>query len=481
MEFISENECSYTLPFGVFISPGIEYYIVARDINGIEARSPVDVSFYSINSLVSKMKSPYQIKGGVVQNAYKMISIPLNLTATSIVDQLQGKLPPGNSGTEWRLFRFPPGGDEPHEYPNIEGFKPGIAFWLITISNFVLDTHEGTTVATDKPFMIKLESGWNDIANPWMFDISWDDVENPSNANLSVLYTYEGQWSDPTNPPLILKPWKGYTIRNLEPSSRIIYLLPKPAQSKKPALKQDNELWKLTIRASAGEAKDVANNLGVRKDANAEWDIYDHVEPPPIGEYVSVSFPHIDWKRYPYDYTVDFRPPESTISWDFDVKTNISRETVTVKIEGIEDLPEEHHVNIFDRDSKHAVYFKNNTFNFISGKNMTERHFMLIVSDSDEPDLGEYALRPERFVTAICFPNPFNPQTTIRYELSMPGKVTISIYNALGQQVKIYDDGYKYQGTHEFVFDASNLTSGIYFYHVDVGYASVTEKMLYMK
>ena len=81
----------------------------------------------------------------------------------------------------------------------------------------------------------------------------------------------------------------------------------------------------------------------------------------------------------------------------------------------------------------------------------------------------------------MCFPNPFNPQTTIRYKLSMSGKVAISIYNAVGQQVKVYDIGYRNQGTHELVFDASNLTSGIYFYRVDAGYAYVTEKMLYMK
>ena len=86
-----------------------------------------------------------------------------------------------------------------------------------------------------------------------------------------------------------------------------------------------------------------------------------------------------------------------------------------------------------------------------------------------------------KFVVNPPFPNPFNPRTTIRYELSMTGKVTISIYNALGQQAKVYDFGQKNQGVHEFVFDASELTSGIYFYRVDAGYASAVGKMLYMK
>ena len=79
------------------------------------------------------------------------------------------------------------------------------------------------------------------------------------------------------------------------------------------------------------------------------------------------------------------------------------------------------------------------------------------------------------------YPNPFNPITTLYYEMTRPGKVTISIYNAVGQQIKKYDIGNRDQGIHETILDASSLTSGIYFYHIDTGYTSVTGKMLYMK
>ncbi|MDP2984532.1 MAG: T9SS type A sorting domain-containing protein [Candidatus Latescibacter sp.] len=78
-------------------------------------------------------------------------------------------------------------------------------------------------------------------------------------------------------------------------------------------------------------------------------------------------------------------------------------------------------------------------------------------------------------------PNPFNPFTAIRYELGMPGKVTISVYNTLGQGVQKLDLGEKRRSVHEFLFDGSGLTSGIYFYRVATEYASVTGKMLLMK
>ncbi|HDY89625.1 MAG TPA: T9SS type A sorting domain-containing protein, partial [bacterium] len=479
---VNGNRYEATLSSGFFTGYGIEYFIKVRDINGLEARYPED-GLLSIQAQISNMQSTVTISGGSAQNAYRMISVPIYLNGTTIVEQLSGKLPPGEPGIDWRLFRWSPSEGNYREYPNTgEGFMPGNAFWLIfKEGNYNLKSLEGTTVSTDNPLKITLLPGWNDIGDPWLFPISWAEIENPANANLSELYMYEGAWSEAGSIHTI-EPWKGYAVRNNESISINITLKPNPATGASKTITKDKQLhWKLSIKAFTGEAKDIANYLGVRENAEKEWDIFDHVEPPPIGEYVSVSFPHYDWKDYPYVYTVDFRPPESTILWDFDVKTNIPRETVTVKIEGIEDLPEEYYVKNFDRDSKHAVYFNNNIFKFVSGKNLTERHFRLIVSDSDEPELGEYYSKPERFVIAICYPNPFNPQTIIQYELSMPGTVTISIFNSLGQIIRKYDIGHTEQGVHEFVFDAKGLTSGLYFYHIDVGYASTIDKMLFIK
>jgi len=480
MELSGENTYSYTLPAGVFIAPGIEYRIVATDVNNVEGSSPIDVGLHSINAIVSEVNSTNEVKGGSEQTAYRMISIPLELTATSIIEQIKDTLPPGDVGTSWRLFRYPAGSTVPDEYPDIEPFWPGRAFWLISVDNFVLKTPEGKTVPTDEPFPITLKSGWNDIANPWMFNIAWADIENPGNANLSALYTYDGQWSDPTKAPDTLEPWKGYTFRNLESGNRIIRLRTK-SMTEKPTVPTDTEIWKLTIKASAGEALDTANHLGVRHDASVEWDKYDHVEPPPVGKYVSVSFPHYDWSEYPYNYTVDYRPPESTVSWDLNVKTNISRETVNIELAGIDNLPDGLSLVLIDRDIDERIDVSGDSFSFVSANDVIERHFTLLVTDSTEPEPEQTDAKPGEFVTANCFPNPFNPQTTLRYKLSKAGKVKISVFNSLGQMVRTYEPGYMNQGIHELVFDAVELTSGLYIYRIDAGYASVTGKMLYMK
>jgi len=490
MTTVDGSNYSVILDVGVFTALGMEYFIQAKDINNRKTRAPADVGFYSISAQVSDIKSTEQTKGGSAQNAYRMISIPLEIDPSlkTTEYQLSGKLPSGESGTDWRLFRFPAGSSTPDEYPDIESFSPGKAFWLITKNDFRLEAPQGTTVTTSEPFNITLKAGWNDIANPWMFDISWEDIENPSGADLSALYTYNGSWSDPTTPPKKIEPWKGYAVNNLTNMNVIIKLNPKPASNAgKTMVKNEQIMWMLTVNAFAGEAEDTANHFGLRDGAMEAWDRYDHIEPPSIGEYVSVAFPHYEWEQYPYTYTVDFRPPSSptrsgkNLSWDFDVTTNISHEKITIELDGIENLPEGYDYEVIDRDSDQKIKVDNEAFSFISGSVITEHHFTIEVGNSITRDIEQYSARPGKFVTVICYPNPFNPSTTIQYELSQPGHVVISIFNSLGQRVQRYDIGHKEQGIHNFVFDASGMISGLYFYRVDSGYASATDKMLFMK
>jgi len=85
------------------------------------------------------------------------------------------------------------------------------------------------------------------------------------------------------------------------------------------------------------------------------------------------------------------------------------------------------------------------------------------------------------------YPNPFNPQTVIGFSLLDVGNVTLKIYNVLGQEVAtLLNNEAMEEGEHEIQFDASRLTSGVYFYRINVErsgasfYTSV-KKMMLMK
>ena len=79
------------------------------------------------------------------------------------------------------------------------------------------------------------------------------------------------------------------------------------------------------------------------------------------------------------------------------------------------------------------------------------------------------------------YPNPFNPKTTIKYEVAEPSFVSIRIYNVLGNEVATLVDGKSPEGNFEINFDASGLTSGIYFYTLRSGNIVETKKMLLLR
>ncbi|MGE5458478.1 MAG: aryl-sulfate sulfotransferase [Methanococcaceae archaeon] len=74
---------------------------------------------------------------------------------------------------------------------------------------------------------------------------------------------------------------------------------------------------------------------------------------------------------------------------------------------------------------------------------------------------------PEEFMLYQNYPNPFNPSTEINYALPELSFVTVEIYDILGRKIKSLINSMQEAGLHHINFDASNLTSGIYFYKLD--------------
>lgn len=75
---------------------------------------------------------------------------------------------------------------------------------------------------------------------------------------------------------------------------------------------------------------------------------------------------------------------------------------------------------------------------------------------------------PQSYRLYQNFPNPFNPTTKIRFEMPSDGHVTLTIYNIMGEEITNLLDEEKPAGIHDVLFDASNLSSGMYFYRINI-------------
>lgn len=99
-----------------------------------------------------------------------------------------------------------------------------------------------------------------------------------------------------------------------------------------------------------------------------------------------------------------------------------------------------------------------------------------VATGINEADLqtSDYRLYP-------AYPNPFNPETNIRYTISQPGFISLKVYNLLGEEIATLAEGLKQSGTYNVSFRGEGLPSGIYIYALKAGSFSAVRKFILLK
>lgn len=88
---------------------------------------------------------------------------------------------------------------------------------------------------------------------------------------------------------------------------------------------------------------------------------------------------------------------------------------------------------------------------------------------------------PLQFSLEQNYPNPFNPTTTISFSIPHSAMVKLAVFDYLGREVETLVDEYKNEGKYNVVFDAKNLSSGVYFYRLQAGTVMTVKRMLLLK
>jgi hypothetical protein len=93
----------------------------------------------------------------------------------------------------------------------------------------------------------------------------------------------------------------------------------------------------------------------------------------------------------------------------------------------------------------------------------------------------EHSDNPYVFQLGVNYPNPFNPTTTITYQIPQDRHVTLTVYTVLGQVAATLVNEVKVAGRHQIAFDAKSLSSGIYLYRLTSGNQTMTRSMVLIK
>jgi len=120
------------------------------------------------------------------------------------------------------------------------------------------------------------------------------------------------------------------------------------------------------------------------------------------------------------------------------------------------------------------IYFNPDTF--IISNSDTIDFFVKEGSSSVVNETNQYIYSLEQ-----NYPNPFNPTTIISYQIAKAGQVTLKIFDCLGNEIETTVNEFQNEGLHKAKFEASRLTSGIYFYQLRTAEFILTKKMVVMQ
>jgi hypothetical protein len=249
--------------------------------------------------------------------------------------------------------------------------------------------------------------------------------------------------------------------------------------------------WRLRILASCAEARDDYNFVGVSPQSNDNYDDNDLAEPPPIGDFVSLYFPHPEWRKVLSRFSDDIRAVANPNNqWRFNVATNIAGEIVTLHFEGIQAVDPDLAIFLVDDELKYKQNLRENAvYQYQSRDVERPKDFALLIGKEDFVAAGTANTQgaPSDFVLEQNFPNPFNPETAIRFGLPKTSVVTIKILDLNGREVATLLDKIALPaGRHQRVWNGRDnqgrtVVSGIYFYRLQAENFSKTMKLTVMR
>jgi hypothetical protein len=207
-------------------------------------------------------------------------------------------------------------------------------------------------------------------------------------------------------------------------------------------------------------------------------------------EVLGQSWNGSDWinsSKSTYSYDINNNMIEHLgQSWDGSNWVNISKGAYTYEVNNlIEELMQEWDGSNWLNDWKYKYTYdmNNNTIEWLyqdwdgsSWVNHEKLTYSYIPTD-----VNEFTGEIKTYSLSSNFPNPFNPTTTIKYQIPEMNFVKVKVYDILGNEIETLVNEEKPAGAYEITWSAANLPSGVYFYRIQAEEFMQTRKMVLLK
>jgi hypothetical protein len=311
------NSYEFNIPSTAIGDLGILYKLKASNGVGIEYNSPefIPVKISYANGLII----PYTSFGKTI-GSYEIFSIPLDLDSRLVSNVFDELMPYNNA--KWRISQYNNISDDNLDLKETDQVSPGVGYWLIVANNPGEDilTGPGRTLDVTLPFALQLKAGWNQIGNPYNYDLDWNDLV-AANPGLPVTFRkYNGANKSFENSTSLERMRGGFV--NVSSSMELVYPTTKSTNGRTKGAYEplnnpiDRPNWEVDFEISHNDIKNLISGLGMRADADAGFDPYDGFSMPRFDEYLELN--HIG-KIGKYHYSKDVVPTADKHTWEFTI------------------------------------------------------------------------------------------------------------------------------------------------------------------
>lgn len=463
---------NFTPTSSEFGALGLEYYFEAQDAAGNKTISPADGTYYHSYITFPDGKKPTlspALPAGKLTADYRIIAVPYTFTSTSANDVLVPSLG-AYDNTVWRLLTLNSGATDWSELNGSSTLEVGKGYWLIYKpgGSPALAVSSTPAVTKENPTSITLNPGWNQIGNPYPFDIDWAQVlaANPTvptgaTGVLTTLKAFTGgaDFTSVTS----LKATQGGFVRN-GGSSAVTLKIPvvvtgTGGRMAEPSSRLDEANWKLPIALKNGANTTTLGAIGMNPDATNGVDAFDDLNPPVFLDYLRIDFPHPESNVKKLG--VDIVQQQNEYTWHFNVSTNQSGTTELIWDNAG-----------FGANTRELFLFDIALQKPVNMREATRYSFDPSVSKEFRVYYGEQLetkIRPDFVQLGDAYPNPSRGAATIPFTL--PGQdidygVKLDVYDMLGQKAATLQDGTLPSGFYNVEWNGSQLNPGTYVYRL---------------